>query len=148
MRIQKYLTPNVLDFCSPLADLSNVLAQIQMGAPEPIKRAGLIIETEPEIRSNLEKLYSKSYPAIAKNAMKNFLNPSEQKMKEEAREFMKNWDFDTLEQLIDEAPKCEKCGQEAVNRCGKCKRAWYCRRQCQVEDWKSHKKMCSLLRQN
>ena len=48
-----------------------------MGAPEPIKRAGLIIETEPEIRSNLEKLYSKSYPAIAKNAMKNFLNPSE-----------------------------------------------------------------------
>ena len=58
---------------------------------------------------------------------------------------MKNWDFEKLELLIDEPPKCEKCGAEAVKRCGKCKRSWYCRRQCQVEDWKVHKKICSLL---
>ena len=57
---------------------SNFLSQIQMTPPEPIKRVCLIIETEPEVRINLEKNYSKNYPAIAKNAMKNFLSPSEQ----------------------------------------------------------------------
>ena len=77
--------------------------------------------------------------------MKTWLNPSNDQIMKEAKDFMATWDFDKLEQLIDEIPKCEKCGAEATNRCGKCKRSWYCRRQCQVEDWSDHKKICALL---
>ena len=44
LRIQKYLTPNVIDYCSPLADLSQVLAQLQSQPPKPVPRPGLIIE--------------------------------------------------------------------------------------------------------
>ena len=41
---------------------------------------------------------------------------------------------------------CYRCGlsQEAVpgglKTCAKCKKAWYCSRQCQIDDWKTHKK--------
>lgn len=145
LRVQKYLTPNVIDFCSPLADLAQFLSQVQMSPPEPTKRAGLIIEAEPEVRDQLDQLYKTNYPALAKHSMKTWLNPSNDQIMKEAKDFMATWDFDKLEQLIDEIPKCEKCGAEATNRCGKCKRSWYCRRQCQVEDWSDHKKICALL---
>jgi hypothetical protein len=47
-------------------------------------------------------------------------------------------------------PVCCKCGKpdskENVNQfCGDCKRAKYCSRKCQQEDWEEHKKDCKLL---
>ena len=48
MRLQKYLSPAVLEFCAPLGDLNNVLTQIQMNPPQPVKHAGLMIESEPQ----------------------------------------------------------------------------------------------------
>lgn len=32
-----------------------------------------------------------------------------------------------------------------LKTCGKCKSVWYCTRQCQVEHWKEHKKVCTIL---
>lgn len=57
--------------------------------------------------------------------------------------------------MADETTKsCEACGKTAaqagipvLNRCGKCKRAWYCSRECQVVDWKKkHKRRCAVQR--
>jgi hypothetical protein len=53
MRIQKYLTPTVLQFCSPLVDLNTVLSQMQVGAPDQTKSYSLLIESEPEIRDEM-----------------------------------------------------------------------------------------------
>jgi len=147
MRLQKYLTPPILDYCSPLADLAQFLAQLQSNPPPSVPRPGLIIEAEAELRQQLESVYSLLYPQLAKQAMKTWLDPSQQELQSSAAEFMATWDFNKLEQLIDEPPKCEKCGTLAVHRCGQCKRTWYCRRQCQVEHWKEHKKLCALLRE-
>ncbi|CAB9496039.1 expressed unknown protein [Seminavis robusta] len=68
-----------------------------------------------------------------------------------------------LEQLPDPSPsndpsqrckvsseaRCHGCGDEfeidALKRCSKCKRVWYCSKACQVLDYKSprnHKRMC------
>ena len=71
MRIQKFLTPNVLSFCSPLADLSHVLSQIQVRPPEAVKPYSLLIELEPEIR---EKIDSKFQGTFYDN-FHNFNNP-------------------------------------------------------------------------
>ena len=147
LRLQKYLTPPVIDYCSPLGDLGQVLAQLQSQPPKPVPRPGLIIEAEAEVRAQLESVYKSMYAPLAKQAMKTWLDPSQEEIQTSAAEFMATWDLNRLEQLIDEPPKCEKCGALAVHRCGQCKRTWYCRRQCQVEDWKQHKKICSLLRE-
>lgn len=144
-RVQKFLTPNVLSFCSPLADLSHVLSQIQVRPPEAVKPYSLLIELEPEIREKIESKFEANYAAMAKHAMKTWANPSMEEMQKEAKSLVKTWQIDRLEQLMNQVPKCEVCGSEAVSRCSKCKQTWYCRRQCQVENWTEHKKICSLL---
>jgi len=49
-----------------------------------------------------------------------------------------------LEEMLGE-PKCAVCGEAATKRCSRCKNAWYCSRECQVGDWKSHKTMCDVV---
>ena len=53
------------------------------------------------------------------------------------------------------AGQCLGCGKEsfkvggptvALSRCGKCKTAQYCSRECQVADWASHKAACKAAR--
>ena len=41
---------------------------------------------------------------------------------------------------------CEKCGKEAekMKKCSVCKLVRYCSEECQLEDWKKHKKKCKL----
>ena len=38
---------------------------------------------------------------------------------------------------------CVICKKDATKRCVKCLKSWYCSRECQVADWKSHKKECN-----
>ncbi|KAB8209300.1 hypothetical protein BDV34DRAFT_232543 [Aspergillus parasiticus] len=45
------------------------------------------------------------------------------------------------------AAVCKVCAKESSNdttlkRCAKCKTQWYCSRECQKADWKTHKKTC------
>jgi hypothetical protein len=50
------------------------------------------------------------------------------------------------------APRCQKCqkqGSDAapLKRCGACKKATYCGRECSRADWKDHKEECKELLQ-
>jgi SMC interacting uncharacterized protein involved in chromosome segregation len=40
---------------------------------------------------------------------------------------------------------CAVCAKEAPMRCGGCKRAFYCCKEHQKQDWKLHKKLCKEL---
>lgn len=43
---------------------------------------------------------------------------------------------------------CELCHEKGVKRCSKCKGAWYCSKEHQIQDWKSksgHKQLCKEL---
>jgi len=41
--------------------------------------------------------------------------------------------------------ECSVCGKPASKACSKCKKERYCSRECQVNGWKKHKKVCSTL---
>jgi hypothetical protein len=47
--------------------------------------------------------------------------------------------------IITEKPICNWCKQEAVFACAKCRLPSYCSKECQVADWKYHKKECDLI---
>jgi len=42
---------------------------------------------------------------------------------------------------------CSSCGKEEVGMrcCGRCKSLYYCSKECQKEDWISHKRLCQKL---
>lgn len=45
---------------------------------------------------------------------------------------------------------CDDCGKPdspwiPLKKCAKCKRAFYCDRECQKKGWKAHKKVCASL---
>lgn len=40
---------------------------------------------------------------------------------------------------------CVICRKDATKRCIKCLKSWYCSRECQVSDWKTHKKVCNKV---
>ncbi|KAG0266579.1 hypothetical protein BG011_001768 [Mortierella polycephala] len=40
---------------------------------------------------------------------------------------------------------CNKCQKKATLRCAKCKQAFYCSRECQVDNWTDHKAPCRIL---
>lgn len=42
----------------------------------------------------------------------------------------------------DLAVLCSLCEKNAESRCSRCLGVWYCSRECQRTDWKSHKKQC------
>jgi hypothetical protein len=50
---------------------------------------------------------------------------------------------------VDELSKemgCEVCGKcDGVRKCSKCKTVEYCGRDCQKQDWRNHKKVCTQL---
>ena len=51
----------------------------------------------------------------------------------------------TLESTVaplDDRPICIKCGKPSIKLCARCQRVYYCCRECQVLDWKSHKLSC------
>jgi hypothetical protein len=42
-------------------------------------------------------------------------------------------------------PVCINCGKPSSKQCAKCRRVWYCSRECQVINWKIHKEVCESL---
>ncbi|KAL0482096.1 hypothetical protein AKO1_013227 [Acrasis kona] len=54
-------------------------------------------------------------------------------------------DYEEEEQGEKDVIMCDKCQKVvAKTRCSACKNAWYCGRECQTADWKSHKVKCNI----
>jgi MYND finger len=53
------------------------------------------------------------------------------------------WRDETFDSMFDhETCFLAACDNGAVKRCAKCGHARYCSKECQVADWKSHKRVC------
>jgi hypothetical protein len=63
-----------------------------------------------------------------------------------------HWNMVPLEQSLPQSTSptsslpsklCASCGAEANSYCGKCRSVCYCGKECQMNDWKIHRPMCS-----
>jgi len=67
--------------------------------------------------------------------------PLSKKEAKRARHTAKVLDFDAWKQML----QCSACGKvhnTTIQRCGACKSAWYCNKECQKNHWNVHKTTC------
>ncbi|KAK2161259.1 hypothetical protein LSH36_119g01005 [Paralvinella palmiformis] len=144
LKLRSYLTEVMLDQIPVLVNLRKYLEQLSMMEP-PAARKELLLEQVPEMRENILSFYEGKWKELAEKQSKKYFNPSKEELRVQAKRWADMYNFDVLENLITEPPKCVMCGAPASKRCSRCQNEWYCRRECQVKHWKKHKKACNLL---
>eukprot|EP01084_Bolivina_argentea_P292451 502760_1 len=158
LKLKKYLLPQIIDQLPILKGLKRTLEELNILNIDEINsslnsnninKKLMFVEIVPEFRANL---LLKDFNNIAKQQLLSIFNvnkydESDRKMDLEILSRIYN-NFDGLEDMLLEQPICAKCGQNAQNRCSKCKSEWYCSRKCQVKSWKKHKIICQQISQN
>lgn len=126
-----------------LTPLWRALEEMQLMADNNMKQqSSFIVEVLPEIRAKI--LHGKNWAEIAKYQAENFFSKDNKNNKEDMERMMKLYTSDVFEDFMED-PKCSECGKVATQRCSKCKNAWYCSRDCQLRQWKTHKAICMLF---
>ncbi|XP_056001157.1 zinc finger MYND domain-containing protein 10-like [Ostrea edulis] len=144
LKLRSYLTEVMLDQLPILVEMQRYLEQLSMmDIPAPSRE--LILEQVPEVRENILMENKGKWKKIAKKQSQTYFNPSDSDVKAQAKRWADTYNFDVLEGLLTEPPKCAVCGAEATKRCSRCQNEWYCRRECQVSHWKKHKTACDLI---
>ncbi|XP_046542958.1 LOW QUALITY PROTEIN: zinc finger MYND domain-containing protein 10-like [Haliotis rubra] len=144
LKLRSHLTEILLDQLPVLAEMQRYLEQLSMMEP-PAPQKSFVLEQVPEIREGILKQWEGKWKQLAKKQSKTHFNPSAEAIRAQAQRWAETYNMDVLEGLLTEPPKCAACGQPATKRCSRCHNEWYCRRECQVNQWKKHKPACDLL---
>ncbi|GMI00942.1 hypothetical protein TrLO_g12173 [Triparma laevis f. longispina] len=73
---------------------------------------------------------------------KEYVEGLKKKEIEEEEELIEKVETFEVSENVSEERKCEACEKEGAKKCSRCKVVWYCSKDCQVKDWKIHKKIC------
>lgn len=144
LKLRAFMTEPMLDQIPMLGELQRYLEHLSMMEPPPPKRE-VILEQVPEVREKILQANDGKWRKIAKKQMKSFFDPSSSDLKMQAKRWADTYNFDVIEGLLSDPPKCANCGEDASKRCSRCQNEWYCRRECQVQNWTKHKKACDLM---
>lgn len=146
LRLRAHFNDVLMDQIPLLGELRRTLEELGLMEP-PAPEASVVVEQLPEIKAHLLKVNAGKWQKLAEYQKKKVFCPDQKTMQQQAERLAATYDFDVLESLLPDDPKCNHhtCGEAATFRCSRCKSVWYCRRQCQVEDWKKHKKMCNMV---
>ncbi|KAK3579403.1 hypothetical protein CHS0354_029711 [Potamilus streckersoni] len=144
LKLRSFLTEPMLDQIPVLGEMQRFLEHLSMMDPPPPKK-DVLLEQVPEIREGILKSNEGNWAKLAKKQAKTFLNPSESDLRTLAKRWADTYNFDVIEGLLSDPPKCAACGEAASKRCSRCQNEWYCRRECQVQHWSKHKKACNLM---
>jgi zinc finger MYND domain-containing protein 10 len=143
LRLRKYLNETLLDQLPVLNGMLRALEEMSMMGDNNIaQKNSFIVQQLPEMRVKIMK--GRDWHAIAKYQLDNFFNKDKANPQEELASLLKLYGSDVYEQFLED-PKCAECGENAAQRCSKCKNEWYCSRECQLKRWKQHKEMCAML---
>lgn len=162
-KCQMLLTVHVLDQLPALADLKHHLCTLNVTGQRDKHRGGLLLEEVPQIRDGLLAAAKKhGFKFIGKKQYEEYLNLDHNGIVEMAKrlndayntEFLARMDdmdgsngtnAETQQRKPDEVEGgtfCGKCNANAVKKCAKCEKVYYCTRECQVKHWPVHKEHC------
>ncbi|KAK6630044.1 hypothetical protein RUM44_005442 [Polyplax serrata] len=145
LKIQTLLTETIIDQLPPLLGLKQFLSHLAVRDVSTLNKAPLIMETIPEIKSNIMKKCFKKWKSITKKQVEMIFCCKKDILMDVARRLGETYDIDHIEKLFPEGPFCAACGDSASKRCSKCRNEWYCGRECQVKRWPKHKLVCELM---
>lgn len=140
LRLRRYLNEIVFDQIPPLTELLRTLEEISITGNftgDMPQATPFVVEVVAEIRENLLARYKGQWEETA------------EKLKTEVFTKETKKELGRLESMIiipemEEDYNCIKCGNPAENRCSRCKKEWYCSRECQVTHWPEHKELCAI----
>ena len=140
LRLKKYLNEVLVDQIPALASLQRSLEQLSI-ANSQAQVAGnpFVIQSVPSLMTELAKAFESSLDKQIQ-----IFSTQYSKKEQSAIEEL----CDSFSQPIPEArrelgTKCACCGSKAEKRCSRCKKTWYCSKECQVKDFKAgHKAIC------
>ncbi|EEB12756.1 zinc finger protein MYND domain-containing protein, putative [Pediculus humanus corporis] len=135
----------LIDQIPPLLDLKQFLTNLSFQNVLINDKKPLIMETIPEIKSNILKKCFKKWKKITKKQVELMFFPKKETLMEIGKRLGETYDVDHLEKVFPEGPVCSNCGDAACKRCSGCKNEWYCGRECQVKRWSKHKMVCSIM---
>uniref|UniRef100_A0A7S3CPS8 MYND-type domain-containing protein n=1 Tax=Strombidium rassoulzadegani TaxID=1082188 RepID=A0A7S3CPS8_9SPIT len=143
LRLRKYMNETLIDQLPMLTDMFRALEEMSLMGDNPIaQKNSFIVQQMPEMRAKI--MANRDWNAIAKYQMDHFFNTEANDPQAEMESLMRLYGSDVFDQFIED-PKCSCCGDTATQRCSKCKSEWYCSRECQIKQWKQHKKLCETL---
>jgi len=129
-----------------LGELQLFLNQLSVhsGPLVPNKKT-LLIEMIPQLRTSLEKVFcnEETKGKLIDRYEEELVDSSMEKTAARARLLTDVYNFESFEAVLPTKHKCELCGHDAERKCSKCRKAWYCTRECQVKHWKIHKEKCN-----
>ncbi len=128
MRLRKYMNEMLYDQIPPLHDLHRSIEEMNFMNPSSgISTNSFLVEMVPKFTVYFQKL---DYKAIAEKIKNNYFSDKTDYRKD--MEYISDvFNMDNLEYFMDD-PKCAECGNDATNRCSRCKSEWYCSKNCQV----------------
>ncbi|XP_065166951.1 zinc finger MYND domain-containing protein 10 [Atheta coriaria] len=146
MKIAPLLNPIVIDQMSPLLELKQFLFHLSVYNPQSAAKKPLLMETILEVKNNIIQQGHGQWKKIAKAQIDVIFCNDKEKLAQIAQKLSAAYNTDVIEKFEGNASgECALCGQPAIQRCSKCRKDFYCSRQCQVSHWQSHKDKCTPL---
>jgi hypothetical protein len=141
LRLKKYFNEVLLDQLPVLVDVQRAIEEISLldtnvYANTSFAKKPFVIEEISEIRT---RMLACDFASIAKEVRTWFFSLDDER--EHVARMAALYGSAEFERAV-MTPECAVCKRPATSRCSKCKRVWYCGRECQVADWKSHKPEC------
>lgn len=143
MKLLPLMTPILLDQLSPLCELKYWLCQLSMSGQSTAPPKPVLLETVLEIRNSIMAQGQGKWKKIAKQQLTLTFGRDKEELMNIAQQLCEAYNTDLVEKFMNKEEKfCTTCGKAAIQRCSRCKNKWYCSRNCQVDDWDSHKVNC------
>ncbi|KAK9892225.1 hypothetical protein WA026_019027 [Henosepilachna vigintioctopunctata] len=143
LSLLSFLTPIILDQLSPLIELKQWLSQMTVMQQPSAPPRPILLENCLVIKENILSQAGGKWKEIAKEQIAVIFNGRKDYLVETAKILNEAYNTDLLEKFdVKGSVSCARCGKDSIQRCSRCKKAWYCSRKCQVMHWQQHKEIC------
>ncbi|KAF4747102.1 Zinc finger MYND domain-containing protein 10 [Perkinsus olseni] len=167
LRLRKYLNETVFEQLPVLSVLLRALEELAIsghmvaGVGDPTTNSpfgglsmssgaasAFSVELVAEIIEGLKSKYRGRWKEVAEGHFSALISADKEEGSEGLKKLSKmvsipdEWRLAMEEGDELQAPKCPQCGKEADQRCTRCKREFYCSRDCQVTHWRVHREHC------